>query len=68
MAVESGQLDKAVARGNTVLSVDKNNVEAYLFLAEAYKRKKDTEKAKALFNEAKRIMNNPDFTWTWTNT
>ena len=62
MAVESGQLDKAVERGNTVLRVDKNNVEAYLFLAEAYKRKKDTEKAKTLFNEAKRIMNNPDFT------
>lgn len=62
MAVESGQLDKAIQRGNTILSVDKGNVEAYWFLAEAYKRKGDAAKAKELLNEAKRLVNNPEFT------
>ncbi len=61
MAIESGQLDKAVQRGLTVLSVDKNNIEAHLFLGEAYKRQGEREKAIEVFNEAKRIMNNPDF-------
>lgn len=61
MAVESGQLDKAIERGNTILSVDKENLEAYLFLGEAYKRKGATEQAKKVFNQAKDIMNNPDF-------
>lgn len=61
MAVESGQLDKAVERGHTILRVDKENIEAHLFLAEAYKRKGEKQKAKDLLNEAKKIMNNPDF-------
>ncbi len=61
MAIESGQLDKAVARGETVLRVDKNNIEAHLFLAEAYKRKGEKQKAVDLLNDAKKIMNNPDF-------
>ncbi len=61
MAVESGQLDKAVQRGLTVLSVDKDNIEARLFLGEAYKRQGEKQKAVDVFNEAKRIMNNPDF-------
>lgn len=62
MAVESGQLDKAIQRGNTILSVDKDNVEAYWFLAEAYRRKNDIPKAKELLNTAKKIVNNPAFT------
>ncbi len=61
MAVESGQLDKAIERGNTVLSVDKHNLEAHLFLGEAYKRNGEAEQAKKIFNDAKKILNNPDF-------
>jgi thioredoxin-like negative regulator of GroEL len=61
MAIESGQLDKAIQRGLTVLSVDKENLEAHLFLAEGYKRKGEVEKAKQVLNDAKKIMNNPDF-------
>lgn len=61
MAIESGQLDKAIQRGYTILSVDKDNVEAYWFLAEAYRRKNDIPKAKELLNEAKKIMDNPAF-------
>lgn len=61
MAVESGQLDKAIQRGRTVLRADKENVEARLFLAEAYKRQGNRQEAINLFNEAKKIMNNPGF-------
>jgi tetratricopeptide (TPR) repeat protein len=68
MAIQSGQFDKAIARGNTILRVEPKNIEAHMFLAEAYKRKGQNEKnaeaitkAKALFTEAKNIMNNPEF-------
>ncbi|WP_118950612.1 tetratricopeptide repeat protein [Taibaiella helva] len=61
MAVESGQLDKAIQRGQTILGVDKENVEAYWFMAEAYRRKGDVAKAKELLTEAKRIVSNPAF-------
>lgn len=61
MAVESGQLDKAIERGNTVISVDPDNIEARLFLGEAYKRKGEREKAIEVFEQAKKIMPNPDF-------
>lgn len=61
MAIESGQLDKAILRGETVLRVDKNNIEGHLFLAEAFKRKGNAKRAKELFTEAKKIMNSPAF-------
>lgn len=61
-AVESGQFDKAIERGNKILSFDKNNMEAHLFLGEAYKRKGETAKAVEMFRDAEKIMNNPDFT------
>src|SRR5690606_2536975 len=37
MAVESGQLDKAIARGEKVIRLDHHNIEGHLFLGEAYK-------------------------------
>jgi tetratricopeptide (TPR) repeat protein len=61
LAVESGQLDKAIMRGNIVLSVDKNNVDAYLFMGEAYKQQGKTDKAKECFTQAKNIVNTPEF-------
>lgn len=61
MAVESGQLDKAISRGKTILIMDKNNLEAHLFMAEAYKRQGNKTKAIELLTEAKKIMDNPDF-------
>ncbi len=61
MGVESGQLDKAIERGERVLSLDSQNLEAHLFLGEAYKRHNEKDKAIHLFREAKKIMNNPDF-------
>lgn len=62
MAVQSNQADKAIERGNKVLAMDKNNVEARLFMGEAYKMQGDMDKAIELFTEAKAIMKNPDFT------
>lgn len=61
MAIESGQLDKAIERGNKILTFDKNNLEAHLFLAEAYKQNGEKEKAIQLFRKAEKIMDNPDF-------
>src|SRR5699024_8187930 len=61
MAVQSGQLDKAIERGNTILRIDPKNINAYLFMGEAYKREGNKEKAIQLFTKAKEIMNNPSF-------
>lgn len=35
-AIQSGQNDKAIKRFNTIIALDKNNTEAYLYLAQAY--------------------------------
>jgi hypothetical protein len=40
---------------------NKKEKEILYFLAEAYKGKGNTSKAKALFNECKQLVNNPDF-------
>lgn len=61
MAIQSGQLDKAIERGNTILRVDPKNIDAHLFLGEAYKRDGNKEKAIQLFTEAKKLMDNPAF-------
>lgn len=61
MAVQSGQLDKAIQRGETVLHKDPENIDAHLFMGEAYKRKGDKAKAIQLFTEAKKLMNSPAF-------
>jgi tetratricopeptide (TPR) repeat protein len=61
MALQSNQTDKAIERGVKVLALDKNNLEAHLFMGEAYKMQGNLEKAIELFNEAKAIMKNPAF-------
>lgn len=61
MAIQSGQLDKAIERGNTILRVDPKNIDAHLFLGEAYKREGNKEKAIQLFTEAKKLMDSPAF-------
>jgi len=61
MAVESGQLDKAIARGELILRHYKDNWQARVFMAEAYKRDNKPEKAKTLLNEAKAIKNDAAF-------
>jgi len=62
LAIQSGQLDKAIARYETVLQQEPENTEALYFLAEAYKGKGNKEKAIALLEQCKKIVNRPEFT------
>lgn len=57
----SGQFDKAKARFETVLKREPKNTEALIGLAEAYKGLGDKGKAIELFEQCKKIMNNPEF-------
>lgn len=61
MSIQSGQFDKAIGRFETVLRQEPENREALYFLAEAYKGKGDKQKAIALFEQCKKIVNNPAF-------
>lgn len=59
--IVSGQLDKAIGRFETVLKTEPQNVEALLGMAEAYKNKGDKQKAIGLLQQAKQVLNNPEF-------
>ena len=61
MSIRSGQFDKAVVRFETVLKQEPENKEALYLLAEAYKGKGDKKKAIELFEQCKKLVNNPDF-------
>ena len=61
MSIQSGQFDKAIARFETVLRQEPENREALYFLAEAYRGKGDKQKAIALFEQCKKVVNNPAF-------
>ncbi len=61
MALQSGQLDKAVRRLELILEQDPKNSEAMYFLAEAYKGLGQKEKAISLFERCTALVNNPDF-------
>ncbi|MBK7762612.1 MAG: tetratricopeptide repeat protein [Bacteroidetes bacterium] len=62
LAIQSGQLDKAIKRLELVLTIKPDNTEAMYFLAEAYKSQGNKEKAISLFEKCKKLVNNPDFT------
>lgn len=60
--IVSGQFDKAVQRLQKVLSVDSLNVDAYLYLAEAYEGMGDKAKAIETLEKCKDLMkNHPGF-------
>jgi len=61
MALQSRQFDKAIERGKIILALDKDNFETHLFMGEAYKEMGNMDKAIELFNQAKKIIKNPDF-------
>lgn len=61
MALQSNQLEKAIERGELILSMDKDQFETHLFMGEAYKQMGQTDKAIALFTRAKEILKNPEF-------
>lgn len=61
LAVQSAQWDKAAGRFQTVLGQDPNNVEALLGLADTYRGRGEKEEAVKIFEQAKKVVNNPDF-------
>lgn len=61
LAIQSGQLDKAIRRLEHVLMIEPKNTEAMYFLAEAYKNQGNKAKAIELFENCKRVVNSPDF-------
>jgi tetratricopeptide (TPR) repeat protein len=61
MAIQSGQLDKAIKRLELVLSLRPDNTEAMYFLAEAYKGQGNKTKAIELFEQCKKMVNSPEF-------
>lgn len=61
MSIQSGQLDKAVQRFETVLKQEPENREALYFLAEAYRGKGDKTKAIATLDKLKKIVKDPNF-------
>lgn len=61
LAVQSAQWDKAAGRFQTVLRQDPNNVEALLGLADTYRGRGDKDEAIKTFEQAKSVVNNPDF-------
>ena len=61
LSLTSGQHEKAVKRMNIVLSQDSKNTEALGILAETYKNMGNKEKAIELFEQCKKIVNNPEF-------
>ncbi len=61
MAVESGQYDKAIERADKMIKLYPKLLEPYLFKAEALKRNNQKEAAIAVFESAKKIADNPEF-------
>lgn len=61
MAIQSGQMDKAVKRFETVLKVEPENREALYFLAQAYEGTGNKAKAIELLEKLKKVVNNPEF-------
>ena len=61
MSIESGQFDKAIGRLETVLKVEPENKEATYFLAQAYEGTGNKQKAIALLERCKQLVNNPEF-------
>lgn len=62
LAIQSGQLEKAIRRLELVLTLQPGNTEAMYFLAEAYKSSGDKQKAIELFEKCKKLINQPEFT------
>jgi cytochrome c-type biogenesis protein CcmH/NrfG len=59
--IVSGQFDKAIGRFERVVKKEPRNLEAMLGMAEAYKSRGDKQKAIELLEQAKKVMNNPEF-------
>jgi tetratricopeptide (TPR) repeat protein len=58
-AIKSAQWPKAIARFETILRLQADNVEALYHLAECYKNSGNVTKAKELFTKWKQVIKNP---------
>lgn len=61
LAIRSGQYDKAQKRFEGLLELYPDNTEAMYYLAEVYKDKGEKDKAIALFEQCKKLVNKPEF-------
>jgi tetratricopeptide (TPR) repeat protein len=61
MSIQSQQFDKALERADKVLSLDSQNLEAYLLKSQTYQVMGEKDKAIEVLNDAKKMMNNPQF-------
>lgn len=61
LSIQSGQLDKAIQRFETVLKADPKNKEAVYFMAQAYEGLGDKAKAIELLEKCKTLVNDPRF-------
>ena len=61
LSIQSGQLDKAMQRFETVLKADPKNTEAMYFMAQAYEGRGDKAKAIELLEKCKTLVNDPRF-------
>jgi tetratricopeptide (TPR) repeat protein len=57
----SGQFDKAIPRLLKVVSAEPDNLEAILFLADAYAAKGDKNEAIKWYNACKHLKNSKEF-------
>lgn len=65
-SIQSGQLEKALERFNTILKYDPENVYAYVRLGDCYAGMGQTEKAKQNYMKARKLQPEDEFIQKWT--
>jgi tetratricopeptide (TPR) repeat protein len=58
-AIQSGQYEKAIERFNTVLEIDPNNAEAYIYLTDIYLSQDDIKKGIETLETYKSLVDDP---------
>lgn len=58
-AIQSGQYEKAIERFETVLSIDPNNAEAYIYLTDVYLSQEDIENGIKTLEKYKSLVKDP---------
>lgn len=58
-AIQSGQYEKAIERFNTILEIDPNNAEAYIYLTDIYLSQDDIEKGIETLETYKSLIDDP---------
>ena len=58
-AIQSGQYEKAIERFNTVLSIDSNNAEAFIYLTDTYLSQGEKDKGIETLEKYKALVDDP---------